>query len=204
MTTYAWPTGRAFVPQHANLRVITNGRANDSAESGATQTVTRPGSRWGWSITMKAMSNAEREDFEGYLVGLSGREHRISTHDWKHPAPRGNCSLTGVTLNASAAQFATSVVLTGCGAGKTLLRGDWIGFSSGQLCRVIADAAADGSGVMTVNIRHSLRSALSSSSAVTLDKPTALYILADSTLEFSRRPGRAQGPFGFDIVEVFA
>lgn len=204
MTTYTWPSGRAFVPRAANLRVINNGRANDGAETGVTQTVTKPGSKWGWSIVMKSMTNAEREDFEGFLVGLSGQEHRISTHDWKHPAPRGSCSLTGVTLNASAAQFATSVQLAGCGAGTTLKRGDWFGFSSGQLVRVVADATADGSGVMTVNFRHSLRTAISSGAAITLDRPTALYILADTTLEFPRRAGRAQEQFGFDLVEVFA
>lgn len=205
MTTYAWPTAYAkHMPQQAHLRVITNARHNSSADSGVSQTVTRPGSRWGWSITMPAMSQDVREDFEGWIVGLSGMQHRISTWDWKHPRPRGTCNLSGVTLAASAAQFATSVQLTGCGASKTLLRGDWIGFSSGQLCRVAADATANGSGVMTVQIRHELRSALSSGSTVTLDKPTALYILTEPSIEFPRIPGRAQPSFGFDIVEVFA
>ena len=204
MTTYSWPAGRSFVPQRSDLRVFNNGRENASPESGTSQTVTRPGSKWGWSVVMKAMSVADREDFEGFLIGLSGREHRVSTHDWKHPQPRGTCNLTGVTLGAGAAQFATSVQLAGCGASKTLKRGDWIGFSTGQLCRVVADAVADGSGAMTVYFRHSLRAALSSGTAVTLDRPTALYILAEPTLEFPRRPGRSEEPFGFDLVEVFS
>lgn len=204
MTTYAWPTAARQMPQAAVLRIITNGRNNASAETGVSQTVTRPGSKWGWSVTMPAMPDALREDFEGWLAGLSGQEHRIQTHDWKRPVPRGTCNLSGVTLNSSAAQFATSVTLTGCGASKTLLRGDWIGFASGQLCRVVADATANGSGVMTVSFRHALRSALSSGGAVTLDKPTALYILSDTTLELPRRAGRSQAGFGFDIVEVFA
>lgn len=204
MSTYAWPSGRAFVPQTASLRVFANGRDNESPENGTSQTVTRPGSKWGWSVVMKAMSVADRDDFEGFLIGLSGREHRVTAHDWKRPQPRGTCSLSGVTLGASAAQFATSVQLAGCGAGKTLLRGDWIGFSTGQLCRVVADATADGAGAMTVDFRHSLRAALSSGTAVTLDRPTALYILSEATLEFPRRPGRTQEPFGFDLVEVFA
>lgn len=205
MTTYAWPTANPkHVPQLAHLRVINNGRSNSSAESGVTQTVTRPGSRWGWSITMAPMDTASRHDFEGWLVGLSGMEHRVSTWDWKHPRPRGSCNLSGVTISSTAAQFATSVVLAGCGAGKTLLRGDWLGFASGQLCMAAADATADGSGVMTLHIRHALRSALASTSAVTLDKPTALYILTEPTLEMPRRPGRGQEAFGFDLVEVFA
>jgi cyclophilin family peptidyl-prolyl cis-trans isomerase len=54
--------------------------------------------------------------------------------------------------------------------------------------------------VTAATIAHTL----SSGSAVTLDKPTALYILTDSTLELPRRAGRSQAGFGFDIVEVFA
>ncbi len=205
MTTYAWPSANVkHMPRTASLRVITNGRSNSSAESGVTQTVTRPGSRWGWSVAMPPMLDAVREDFEGWLIGLSGQQHRISTWDWKRPRPRGTCNLTGVTLSANAAAFETQVSLTGCGASKTLLRGDWLGFSSGQLCRVAADTTASGGGTMTVPIRHELRSALSSSSAVTLDKPIALYILAEPNIELPRAPGRAQPAFGFDIIEVFS
>lgn len=205
MTTYAWPTAYAkHMPQTAALRVITNGRSNDGAESGVTQTVTRPGSKWGWSISMAPMQTAVRDDFEGWLVGLSGMEHRISTWDWKRPVPRGTINLTGITLGASAAQFATSVTLAGCGNAKTLLRGDWIGFTGGQLCRVAVDATSDSGGAMTVQIRHSLRSALSSGSAVTVNKPTALYILAQPSLELPRMPGPVQPGFSLDIVEVFS
>lgn len=202
MTTYAWPS--AYVPQTAALRVIVNARHNTSGENGVSQTVTRPGSRWGWSITMPPMRSAARADFEGWLTGLSGMEHRISTWDWKRPVPRGTCNLTGVTLGAAADAFATSVALAGCGNAKTLLRGDWIGFANGQLCRVAADATSDSGGAMTVHIRHALRSGLASASAVTLNKPTALYVLAEPTLELPLIPGPSEPVFGFDIVEVFA
>ncbi len=205
MTTYAWPTAQPkHMPQTAALRVITNNRHNASAESGASQTITRPGSRWGWSLTMPPMATEVRDDFEGWLVGLQGMRHRISTHDWKRPAPRGTCNLSGVTVNATAAARATQVQLTGCGNARTLLRGDWVGFSTGQLCRVTADATANASGVMTVNIAPELRAALSSGNAVTLNKPTALYILTEPQLELPRVPGRVQPSFGLDLVEVFA
>lgn len=204
MTTYAWPTAHPkHVPQSAALRVITNSRHNASAESGVSQTVTRPGGRWGWSVTMAPMATAVRDDFEGWLTGLSGMEHRVSTWDWKRPTPRGTINLSGVTLGASAAQFATSLQLAGCGAGKTLLRGDWLKVGT-QVFRAIADATADGSGAMTVSVRHDVRVALSSGAAVTLDRPAALYILTEPTIELPRRPGPAQPGFGFDLVEVFA
>lgn len=202
MTIYTWPA--QHIPKTANLRMITNGRANDSAESGATQTVTRPGGRWGLSIVMRAQPNDVRDDFEGWLVGLNGFEHRLRIYDWKRRRPRGTCNLTGVTLGADAAQFATTATLAGCGAGTTLLRGDWIGFSSGQLCRITANATADGAGAMSISFQHSLRSALTSGAAVTLDKPTALYILTEPIIELPRQPGPTQAEFGFDLIEVFS
>lgn len=201
MTTYTWPS--AYVPQTAALRVIVNARHNMSSENGVSQTVTRLGSRWGWSLTMPPMSRNERDDFEGWLVGLSGMEHRVSIFDWQRPAPRGTCTTTGVTMNATAAQWATSLQLAGCGVGGTLLRGDWLSVG-GQLCRVVADATANGSGVMTVEIRHALRAQASSGAAVTLVQPTALYILTEPTVELPRQPGWAQPSLGLDLVEVFA
>ena len=202
MTTYTWPTG--YVPQTAALRTINNNRSNMAAESGVTQTVNRPGSRWGWSITMPPLSNDRRAAFEGFLARLGGMEHRVSVYDWQRPRPRGTCNTSGVTVSVTASAFATSVVLTGCGASKTLLAGDWIKFATGQLCMVAADATANGSGVMTIEIRHALRAQVTSASAVTLVQPTALYILTESTLEMARQPGPVQPALGFDLVEVFA
>lgn len=203
MTTYAWPSAHKHTPREAVLRVIANARHNSSAESGVSQTVTRPGSRWGWALTMAPMLTDVRDDFEGWLVGLAGMEHRISTHDWKRPTPRGTIALTGVTLGADAAAHATSLQLAGCGAGGTLRRGDWLKVG-GQLFRAVADATANGSGVMTVDVRHSVRTALTTGAAVTLSKPTALYILAEPSLELPRAPGPVQPGFSFDLVEVFA
>lgn len=204
MTTYAWPTTYSkHIPMAAALRIITNGRSNSSAESGVTQTVTRPGSRWGWSITMAPMLNSVRDDFEGWLAGLSGMEHRISTWDWQRSVPRGTINISGVTMSSSAAQFATSVSLAGCGANATLKRGDWLKFTGGQLCRCIQDATANGSGVMTVQIRHSLRIAVTSGTDVTVYRPTGLYVLTEPTIQLPRQPGPVQPGFSFDMIEVF-
>jgi hypothetical protein len=205
MATYAWPSANPkHMPQTAALRVIANSRHNMSAESGVSQTVTRPGTRWGWSLTMPPMLTAARDDFEGWLVSLQGMQHRISTWDWKRPRPRGTCNLAGVTVAAPAAALATQVQLAGCGSGRTLLRGDWVGFSTGQLCRVTADAASDAGGAMTLNFVPELRAPLGTGAGVVLDRPTALYILTEPQIELPRRPGPVQPSFGLDLVEVFA
>lgn len=205
MTIYTWPNTRAGLPRSAQWRVVDNlQRASESPLSGYTQTVSMPGAKWGWVLDFGDHDDARRQDVEGFLLRLSGREHRVSLWDLKRPRPRGTCNLSGVTMAATAAQFATSLQLMGCGAGKTLLGGDWIGLAAGQVVRVVANATADGSGLMTVEVRHMLRAAASSGSAVTLDRPSALYVLTESSLTVPRQPGRVQPGFTVEFVEVFA
>lgn len=205
MTTYAWPTGRHFVPATHELRVIDNTqRTAESALSGYVQTTGMPGARWGWGIDFAPHTQAQRADVEAYLLRLSGRQHRVQLWDLRNPRPRGTIALTGVTLSASAAQFATSIVLAGCGASATLLAGDWLGLTGGQLVRVVSDATANGSGVMTVEVRHMLRAAVASGSAVTLDKPAALFVRAEAGIALPRMPGNVEPGMSLDLVEVFA
>lgn len=356
MTTYAWPTSRHFMPATHELRVIDNTqRTAESSLSGYVQTTAMPGARWGWGMDFTPHTQAQRAELEAYLLRLSGRQHRVQLWDLRNPRPRGNIRLTGVTLGASAAQFATSLTLAGCRTGvnlltypqqfdnaawqkssatvtpntdvapdgtttadtlqatalsgvfqyvsvtpgsqytfswyakrsadtdvayriyndtnnsdivastsyyssissgawtrmqvtftppagclnvrvypcayrtgaahgviawgaqlevgstastyaglATLLAGDWLGLSNGQLVRVVADATATEAGAMTVEVRHMLRAALSSGAAVTLDKPTALYVRTEAGLAMPRMPGVVESGMSIDLVEVFA
>jgi len=203
MTTYAWPTG--FAPMNARLVALNNQGVSVSPLSGYVQTNTHPGSRWGWSLDMPALPTARAAALEAFIIKLQGREHRVQLWDFKRPQPRGTCNLSGVTVSSTASQFATSVVLAGCGASKTLLAGDWISFAaSGQLVMVADDATANGSGVMTVTIRHMLRSQVAAASGVTTNKPTGLYILASSRQESVRTPGMSMPGMSLEFEEVFA
>ncbi len=206
MTTYAWPTTlRQFRPSECVLRVSDPAqRVAESPLSGDVQTVSMPGARWAWDITLSGADKDERAAIEAFLIRLSGREHRVSMFDPFRPFPRGTINQTGVTMNATAAQFATSIALAGCGASKTLLAGDWIGLPTGQLVMAVADATANGSGVMTVDVRQMLRAAATSGGAVVLQKPTALYIRSESALSLPRSPYLTQEPLSFSWVEVFA
>ena len=378
MTTYTWPTSRHFVPATHELRVVDNTqRTVESSLSGYVQTNAMPGARWGWGMDFTAHTQAQRAEVEAYLLRLSGRQHRVQMWDLRNPRPRGSIGLTGVTLGATAAQFATSLTLAGCrganavlggsfevdgnadnvgdgwarysngttgaltaglnsitgvttgvysqevfaaalgatsvdrngivqlaapvthlagsavtafcsiagtagtslmlyvvwkdaggsavgsdifqsitangaqqsisiagacpgaarladiyvyqhtGSGAaavmlvdsvslvaggfitypspaTLLAGDWLGLTGGQLVRVVADATATDAGAMTVEVRHMLRAAVSSGTAVTLDKPTALYVRTESGLALPRQPGNVDPGLSLDLVEVFA
>lgn len=205
MTVYAWPNTRAGLPKSAQWRVVDNlQRVSESPLSGYIQTLSMPGAKWAWVLEFGDHTDAVRQDLEAFLLRLSGRQHRVSLWDLKRPRPRGTCNLSGVTLGASAAQFATSLQLAGCGASKTLLAGDWIGLSNGQVVRAVASATADGSGAMTVEVRHMLRAAVTSGAAITLDRPSAIYVLAESSLTVGRQAGRVQPGFSAEFIEVFS
>lgn len=377
MAAYDWPDTRIFVPQTSELRVIDNTqRSLESPLSGYVQTSSMPGARWGWSMDFGAQHTDDRAQLEAYLLRLSGRQHRARLWDIKRPRPSGIIQLSGVTLAADAAQFATSLQLAGCrganailggsfevdsnadgladgwsrySAGSvgglsaalssgvhphgiysqslnaaslgstagdrqgisrsdinvsgfagatvtlsfkvigtlnsqldaqavwrdsggsvistmsttvamttglqtvsvsgtcpataatcllyifqhsntgaspgiyvdavqlqagatatdyappaTLLASDWLGLATGQLVRVVADAQASDAGAMTVEVRHMLRAAASSGSAVVLDKPTALYVRTEAGLSLPRQPGSAQPPLSVEFVEAFA
>lgn len=205
MSTYDWPA--AWVPTQQRLIVRHNQGVSVSPLSGYVQTNTHPGSRWGWALDFPAMSQANRAAFEALVVKLQGREHRVRLWDHKRPVPRGSINTSGVTTSGTIAQFGTSCTLIGCGASATLLAGDWLrlGASGAQLVMVTDDVAADGSGVMTsVSFRHMARASVASGTAVTLVKPSALYILTESRQEFPRQPGQAQPGVSLEFEEVFS
>lgn len=204
MASYDWPSNPRLIPARADLQYYVNARSNVSAETGFTQGVTKPGTRWGWSLTLPAMSSAAHAEMEAFIARLSGYEHRAKIYDWKRPRPRGTCNVSGVTVQSTVAQFANTVTLTGCGANATLLAGDWFKFATGQLVMVSADAAANGGGVMNVEFRWAARASVASASAVTLDSPTALYVLATPNFTSPRIPGRAQPGFSVDFMEAFS
>lgn len=86
----------------------------------------------------------------------------------------------------------------------TLSAGDWLGLANGQLVRVVTDAAATDLGAMTVDVRHMLRSAVASGTAVTLDRPTALYVRTEAGIALPRMAGQAAPPMSVEFVEAFA
>ena len=135
MTTYAWPDSRVFRPATSMLQVVDNlQRVNESPLSGYTQTLAMPGARWAWSFTFPAQTVADRDLLEAYLLALSGRANRVQLWDLKRPMPLGDINTSGVTLAASASQFATSVQLAGVRPAGELLYGAGFG----------ADTNADG------------------------------------------------------------
>ena len=211
MTTYTWPsiTGanlRTFSPAAMRWGVRTNARTSTSSLSGATQTVSLPGSRWLVQLDFAQQTYAERAQLEALFMRLNGQEHRLALWDFARSTPRGTSNTGGVTVRVAAAQFATSLSLQGLGAGRTLLAGDWAAVATAagnQLVQVSADATADASGYATVEVRAMLRGAASAGAAVTLVQPAGLFVLAQPDLQVPRGPSGFCPAFSVDLIEVF-
>ncbi len=207
MAIYTWPTGgRAFALTALTISQHHNQRANRSELSGAIQTVSLPGMRWGASLDFPVHTWDERADLEGFLTQLSGMEHRLELWDLARAQPRGTCNTAGVTASA-AAQFASALTLNGCGANATLKAGDWLKLttaSGAQLLQVAADATANGSGVMTAQVRAMLRGAVTVGAAVTLTRASALFVLTEPTLGIPRGGGNTCPAFSIELIEAFA
>lgn len=208
MAEYTWPTSsKAYTPSAMTWRQRHNTRMSVSPLSGAVQTISLPGMRWGVTLEWPAHSYAERALVEGLLTLLAGPEHRLVLSDLARPGPQGTINLTGVTMSA-AAQFATTVTLNGCGASTSLRPGDWLSVTTAagvQLLQACNNATATSGGVMSgVMVRPMLRGSVTAGAAVTLDRPTGLFVLAEPELAIPRGGAGICPPFSVDLIEVFA
>jgi len=208
MTTYAYGTGRAFDVVSADFWLENTDVTVRSAQGGGQQTSGVPGAHWMGTLNYGEDYSVNRLELLGFYRKLNGKQHRIALWDLRkfsaagvEGSPAGSINTTGVTVNATAAQFATSLELAGCGNATTLMPGDMWSVN-GQLVENAELATASAGGIMTVAVPHMLRAAASAGAAVTLIKPTALFVLSGA---FHGPRSRAMyEPFSVDIEEVFA
>jgi hypothetical protein len=109
-----WPaygTDKAFWPKSAELKQVHNNRVLESQLSGDIQTQSVPGARWGWILNFDQQTWAERGRLLAFLTALNGMEHRVRLFDPRRPPGGSLVGRTGVTLGASASQFAESITL---------------------------------------------------------------------------------------------
>lgn len=133
-----------------------------------------------WEIEMAGVPQywAQANQAVAFFESFNGYTNQLELWNLTQPQPSGTMRGT-MTLNASAIQGATSLQIVASGeAGKTLLKGDLLGIGTSltqQVVRIMSDATADGSGIITVTIGTPLRNAFAGGSAVTWNKPKALF-----------------------------
>lgn len=183
MTTYTWPTSRAFkFATAAEWRLVPNIiRSSMSPFNGHAQTVEAPGARWTAVITLSPHANADRAEVEAWLNRVRGAANRIALWHPVRPVPRGTLQ-ANTTTNATAAAGATSITISAT-TGLTLLAGDMISIatenSKTQLVQVTQDTTAVSSS-MTVSFTAPLRWSVASGAAVVVIRPTATFMLDDA------------------------
>lgn len=107
-------------------------------------------------------------------------------------------------MGVDAVQFEQAAAASAWAGFPTLLAGDWLGMSNGQLVQVVADVSASDAGAGSFEIRPPLRAALANGAPVTLSRPTALFVLAEPQLEVPYGAANICPPFSVEFVEVFA
>lgn len=80
---------------------------------------------------------------------------------------------------------------------------DWLSVG-GQLLMNVTDTTFSDLGTGTIEVRHSLRAAVGSGAAVTLNAPTGLYILTTNDFSSALRAGSRAPAFSISLREVFA
>ena len=125
-------------------------------------------------------TNADAGLWQSIALRLAGKVNQLELWNIIRPAPLGTLRGT-LTLNGAHAQGASTLALSGGvgQAGATVKAGDYFGLGSGSTQQVVmatADATADGSGDITIDISATaLRNAFSAGASVTWDKPKALF-----------------------------
>lgn len=165
----------ARLPVSFQLTLSTSQRVSASPFGGSEQAVDLLNDRWMASMDFDQQDYATAATIEAFINAMRGQTNTVALYHFARPVPRG--TLRGsLTLNAAAAQGASSIVITG-GAPSTgtLLQGDMLGVG-GLLLQVQNDCVAV-AGVITVPIINRLRTALSSGAVVTWNMPTANFRL---------------------------
>lgn len=205
MTTISFPTLTRSAPRVVQFGLRSYTQTMESPLTGSVQTIEIPfASRWMTSFTFTDLDESDTPLLQAFLLKLRGRANRAALWNFARPVPQGTIALSGVTTSGSTAQGATSVTLTGCGAGATVLSGDFFSVG-GELKMAVADATANGSGVASVTFEPPVRavSGWTGGSSVTLNKPTALFIQNGDEASWSTQP-RLRTDVPLDMIEVFA
>lgn len=188
-----------LVPSSCIFTMFANQRVSSSPFGGSEQAVDLLNDRWTCSLGQDVIDFNAAAYIEAFIGSMRGRVNWCAIHHYARPAPIGTLRGT-LTMSSTAAQGADTVVVTG-GAGqaaKTLVTGDLLGVG-GLLLMVAADCTANGSGVITVPITNRLRAQQVATTAVTWDKPTALFrLLSTSGVKYS---GAMVEPMSFDFGE---
>ena len=185
-TTYDWPT--AFGVNRFELRISHNTKAFISPFTSSSQVMNYTGERFIASIGMVPGNSVIRgASVEAFLDRMSGPANRVRLWNMRRPQPVG--TLSGSPTNISTIAVGARSAFIQTSAGLTLLAGDHIGIANGQNVRIMADAVANGSGVMAIEFQPRARTEVAIGGAITWNRPTFDAMLKTDGAPITWRPG---------------
>jgi len=183
MSTVNWPSLRAFGAANFRFGASTPKSSFVGFFDGQVQSISHLADRLRCTVSMPPCNAADGAEREAFFMGLA------STGDWvrlghlQRLEPRGTLRGTPTVASLAAAGARSLVVSTI--PGVTLLSGDPIGASSGQmLLTAFGSHVANGSGLLTMPLVLPLRASLSAATALSWQAPTATFQLASDITEF--------------------
>lgn len=141
MSTITLPS--QFLPKSFTLKQQTSQRVSASPFGGSEQAIDLLNDRWVASAELVQNNYENSAYIESFIASMRGQVNNVALYHFARPQPRGTLRGT-LTLDASAAQGARSIVVTGCTpAYSTLKAGDMLGVG-GLLAMVQSDCSASG------------------------------------------------------------
>lgn len=151
--------------------------------------------RWQLSIQQPGvLTPCLAGQWQAVLLAMRGRVNHLLAPNFGRLQPVGTMRGT-LSLAATAAAGATALSVTGGSgqAGATLLAGDLLqvgtGLGTSQVVMVIADATANGSGVIALTTEPPLRTSMASATAVAWSRPSAYFKLQNASTAWAYEPG---------------
>lgn len=220
MTVYRWPD---FPVAAFELSILPNQRIFVGPYTPTVQVLDLLGERWQARITLAPTPTSDvttASSLEAFFDRLQGQANAIQLWHLKRRSPLGTLGTmaaagwtpgtwTPGTWQVGSAEVAADIAqLASTGqlrtvAGRTVVAGDLIGLG-GQLVRVMANATANGSGLMTVEFQPRARTLIPAGTPIVTSMPTANFILKPGTTSVPTvwSPDAVQGA-SFDLIEVF-
>lgn len=200
MAVYTYPSSNHFLPARLEWGIRSNVIVNTARFSGSVERLELPGTRWIATITYAEAdaASADAAEREAFWMKVRGQTNLAAIWHLFRDVPRG--TLRGSpSVRSDVAQGATVLPISTV-AGYTALPGDMVK-SNGMLFMAVAAATANGSGEMDLSVTPPARTTITSSTALTWDKPTATFMLTGEP-RIPYEPGK-QANFSVDLVEVW-
>jgi hypothetical protein len=153
------------------------------------------GMAWMLDVQLPPMKVANAAEWCGFLSGLNGMEGTFLMGLPTITAPRGTWAGAPKVLGAHAAGV-RSIAMDGYTAGATVKRNDFFQTGSGSsthLHKIVQDATADGSGLLTLEIWPATRAALADNDTFTTSSPKGLWRLAANERNWSIEKAQVYG-----------